>query len=150
MSHHTWNYQEALRRQGFRVTPQRELILDLICQSRSRLTARELCDAARERAPGLNPATVYRNLRFLTQQHLVRAVERDGVVTYALAGPGPAHHHLVCSSCGAEVELPHEALAPAFTAIERTFGFAVESDHVLLFGRYAACRSAARSEAPTS
>lgn len=142
MSHHTWNYQEALRRQGFRVTPQRELILDLICQSPSRLTAQQLCEAARQRSPALNPATVYRNLRFLTSQNLVRAVERDGVTTYVLGGPASAHHHLVCSVCGAETELPHDAMAALVTAVERDHGFTIESEHLLLHGRCAACRAA--------
>lgn len=39
MSHHTWNDQDALRAQGYRVTPQRELLMDLICAARARPSA---------------------------------------------------------------------------------------------------------------
>jgi Fe2+ or Zn2+ uptake regulation protein len=140
MSHHTWNYQDALRKAGYRVTPQRELIMDLICESDVRLTAPQLCEAVRQRVPAINPATVYRNLHFLLERRLIRAHDRDGQTTYALAGPHAAHHHLVCRDCGAEFEIPESATAAFYAQLERDFGFAVESDHLMLTGRCPACR----------
>jgi Fur family transcriptional regulator, ferric uptake regulator len=144
MSHHTWNYQEALRKAGFRVTPQRELVLDLICTGPARPTARQLCDAARRRSPAVNPATVYRTLRFLAEQRLIRTIERDGTTCYELAGPHAAHHHLVCDGCGCELEVPETATASFYADLERTYGFEVESDHLELRGRCAACRGTPR------
>jgi Fur family ferric uptake transcriptional regulator len=140
MSHHTWNYQDALRRAGYRVTPQRELIMDLVCAADGRLTAQELCEAARSRSPGLNPATVYRNLRFLTERHLLRAVEREGGTRYELAGPQASHHHLVCRRCGRELEIDEHATDDFFAHIERTYGFRVDEDHLLLRGACDACK----------
>ena len=72
MSHHTWNYQAALRQAGYRVTHQRELIMDVICESRERLTARQVCEAVREQHRSINDATVYRNLHFLRERGLIR------------------------------------------------------------------------------
>ena len=140
MSHHTWNYQQALRAEGYRVTPQRELIMDLVCAADGRVTAQWLCEEAQRRAPAMNPATVYRNLRFLSDRKLLRAVEVDGHTTYELAGPGAAHHHLRCRACGAEIEVPAAATRELFARLEREFGFAVESDHLLLTGLCAVCR----------
>jgi Fur family ferric uptake transcriptional regulator len=142
MSHHTWNYQEALRRAGYRVTPQRELIMDLVCAADERLTAQQLCEAARARSPGLNPATVYRNLRFLTDQRLLRAVEREGGTRYELAGPEASHHHLACRSCGRELEIDEAATDAFYAQLERAYGFRVEEDHLVLRGLCAACRDA--------
>lgn len=140
MSHHTWNYQQALRDAGYRVTPQRELIMDLVCASGGRVTAQQLCEEAQRRAPAMNPATVYRNLRFLSERRLIRAVDVDGHTSFELAGPHASHHHLVCSECGAEFEIPESATAAFYAQLERDFGFAVESDHLMLKGRCPDCR----------
>lgn len=140
MSHHTWNYQQALRAAGYRVTPQRELIMDLVCASGGRITAQQLCEAAQRRAPAMNPATVYRNLRFLSERKLLRAVDVEGHTSYELAGPGAAHHHLRCRTCGAEVEVPAAATRELYARLEREFGFVVDSDHLLLEGLCPACR----------
>lgn len=139
MSHHTWNYQQALRAKGFRVTPQRELILDIICQSPNRLTAQQLCEAVRAKAPAMNPATVYRNLHFLTEQKLIRQLMHEGQVRYELAGPDSAHHHLVCRRCGQELEIPASATDAFYAKLKRDYGFAVESDHLVLYGRCRRC-----------
>lgn len=140
MSHHTWNYQNALRRAGYRVTPQRELIMDLVCCAEERPTAQDLCDRAGAASPGLSPATVYRNLRFLTEQRLLRAVEHEGRTRYELAGPDASHHHLVCTACGREREIPEEACAAFYAHVERAYGFRIDEDHLVLRGRCAACR----------
>lgn len=140
MSHHTWNYQQALRAAGYRVTPQRELIMDLVCAAAGRVTAQQLCEEAQRRAPAMNPATVYRNLRFLSERKLLRAIEVDGHASYELAGPHPAHHHLRCRVCGGELEVPAQATKALYEQLERDFGFAVESDHLVLEGVCARCR----------
>lgn len=145
MSHDTWNYQDALRRAGFRVTPQRERIMDLVCASDGRLTAQDLCEAMHEAtdaegAPAMSPATVYRNVRFLTQRKLLRAVEVDGCSYYELAGPHASHHHLVCRVCGGEIEISEDATEALYAKIFREHGFRVEDDHLVLAG---VCRDCA-------
>ena len=142
MSHHTWNYQAALREAGYRVTPQREVIMDVICDAGRRLTAQEVCDAVRERAPATNPATVYRNLHFLTDRKLLRVIERQGRSLYVLGGPSKPHHHLACRVCGAETEIPGRTTEALFATLLRDYGFDVEDDHLVLHGTCAACREA--------
>lgn len=141
MSHHTWNYQDALRAQGYRVTPQRELLMDLICAARARPSAQELVAAARARGATLDVATVYRNLKFLTERGLLRAVEHDGLARYELAGPRAGHHHLVCRGCGHEVEVAGEEAEALFEALAARTGFRVTSDHLVLEGLCPACRA---------
>ena len=148
MSHHTWNYQDALRKAGYRVTPQREAIMDVVCAAERRMSARELCDAVQRRVPGTDPATVYRNLRFLGDQRLLRAIEVDGRTCYELGGPEASHHHLVCRRCGAEVEVPEDAATPLFAALARDYGFRVDEDHLVLHGLCAACAADAQAAAP--
>lgn len=145
MSHHTWNYQEALRAQGYRVTPQREVLMDLVCAAHHRLNAQELLAAARARGATLDAATVYRNLKFLTERGLLRAVDQGGVVRYELAGPQAGHHHLICRACGREVEVAGAEAEALFAALAARTGFRVTSDHLVLEGLCPACAEGAGS-----
>lgn len=140
MSHHTWNYQRALRAEGYRVTPQREAIMDVVCASGGRLSAREVLERAEAHGVPMDAATVYRNLRFLTERKLLRAVEHEDRTCYELAGPQASHHHLACHACGAETEIPEAATDAFYGRILNEHGFAVEEDHLVLRGVCASCR----------
>jgi len=145
MSHHTWNYQAALRQAGYRVTHQRELIMDVICESRERLTARQVCQAVRARQLTINEATVYRNLHFLSERGLIRTLEQHGQTHFELAGPSSSHHHLICRGCSVEFEV-HDDVTNAFYALlEERFGFRVTSDHLVLEGWCRDCVACGRS-----
>lgn len=148
MSHHTWNYQATLRAAGYRVTPQRERLMDVVCAAGRRLTAQEVCDAVAHAAPdggpAMNPATVYRNLRFLSERGLLRTVrDPEGRDRYALGGPA-SHHHLRCRACGTELEVDGSVTDAAYARIARATGFVVDTDHLVLEGLCAPCRAGAR------
>ena len=145
MSHHTWNYQAALRAAGYRVTPQRERVMDVVCAAERRLTAQEVCDAVAtpgpDGAPASNPATVYRNLRFLTDRGLLRVVrDPEGRDRYALGGPA-SHHHLRCRACGTEVEVDGAVTDALYATLAERTGFVVETDHLILEGLCPTCRA---------
>ena len=142
MSHHTWNYQAALRKAGYRVTHQRELIMDVICESRERLDARQVVAAVRKRDASIDDATVYRNLRFLSERNLIRPFEQYGQTRYELAGPGASHHHLVCRGCGAEREVPNHVTDGLYGLLRERFGFVPTSDHLVFEGWCEACAAA--------
>jgi Fur family ferric uptake transcriptional regulator len=139
MSHHSWNYQDALRTQGYRVTPQRELLMDLICAAPARPSAQELVAAAQARGASMDAATVYRNLKFLTERGLLRAIDQGGVARFELGGPHAGHHHLICRTCGREVEVAGEETEALFAALAARTGFRVTSDHLVLEGVCPAC-----------
>ena len=134
MSHHTWNYQAALRQAGYRVTHQRELIMDVICDSHERLTARQVCEAVRTRQVSINEATVYRNLHFLSERGLIRPLEQRGQTFFELAGPSASHHHLICRGCGVEREVHDDVTETFYALLEERFGFRITSDHLVLEG----------------
>jgi Fur family ferric uptake transcriptional regulator len=131
-----------LRRDGYRVTPQRQLILDAVCRLGGHVTAEAVYDAVREVVPALNQGTVYRTLNFFCAQGLVTATQQvDGLTVYEMAAREP-HHHLVCRSCGATYELSHELLCSLFDELLARYGFAVEMNHISFFGCCRACRQA--------
>lgn len=140
MSHDIETIAARLRRDGYRVTPQRQLILDAVCRLGGHVTAEAVYAAVREIVPALNQGTVYRTLNFFCEQGLVTATQQaDGLTVYELAGQQP-HHHLVCRSCGAAYEIPHDMLASLVEQAEAQYGFALEMNHISFFGCCQDCR----------
>lgn len=140
MSHDMEAIAARLRRDGYRVTPQRQLILDAVCRMGGHVPAEAVYEAVREIVPAINQGTVYRALNFFCGQGLVTATRQpDGLTVYEMAGQEP-HHHLVCRACGATYEIPHDMLYPLFEEVQAHYGFTVEMNHISFFGRCPDCR----------
>jgi len=141
MSHQHWDYAALMHARGFRVTPQRQLILDAICEGEGHTTPDEIYERVRARIAHVDRATVYRNLGFLCEMRLVVAIRIGGQWYYEIASQTP-HHHLICHNCDAVIEISHVAVKPFFDKIERELQFAIDMDHVAFFGLCAKCRAA--------
>lgn len=129
-----------IHQHGLRLTPQRKLILDVIHQSGGHLTIDQIYRRVRIQNEGVNLATVYRNLDVLCDLRLVVAADMGGGIrVYEIAGEQP-HHHLVCRSCGAIVQIDHSLVIQMFRQIERYYQFSIDMDHMALFGLCARCR----------
>ena len=139
MSHQRWDYAALMRERGFRVTPQRQLILDAICAGDGHTTPDEIYARVRVKTPHLNRATVYRNLDFLCEMRLVVAAQIGGHMVYEIAGDAP-HHHLVCRNCNQVEQISHKTVKALFDKIEREQKFRVDMDHLALFGVCQKCR----------
>jgi Fur family transcriptional regulator, ferric uptake regulator len=142
MSDHPPDFVSLLHERGFRMTPQREIILDAIGQGHGHTDFDEIYARVQARSPAMNRATLYRTLEFLTQQRLIYSAEIGGHTVYEMAQDHP-HHHLVCINCGAVEELPHDEVKPFFDQLERDHQFAVLTNHLALFGLCRNCRDKA-------
>ncbi len=140
MSHKEHDYAAMMRKRGFRVTPQRQLILDAICEAGGHTTPEEIYTRVQAKSSAINRATVYRTLDFLCEMRLVVAAHiGGGSMVYELAGEEP-HHHLVCRSCGHAASIGHDIVQQWFDQVEHATAFAVDMDHLVLFGLCGACR----------
>ncbi len=138
MTHDTLNYAAKIRECGFRLTPQRELILDAVCEAGGHTTVEEIYDRLQAKASAINLATVYRALDFLCDMRLVVTAEINGHKVFEIAGLTP-HHHLVCRICGRVERLEHQAVKELFDKLRRERGFKVDTDHLVLFGQCKDC-----------
>lgn len=140
MTHHTLDYARRIRERGYRLTPQRQLILDAVCACQRHCTIDEIYEYVRARIPTISLATIYRTLDFLCEMRLVVAASLGGrQVVYEIAGTQP-HHHLVCRNCGATYEIGDDLMQAFFRQIEAQRDFRVDMDHVALFGLCSHCR----------
>jgi len=139
MTHTTSDYASLIRKQGFRLTPQRQVILDAICELGGHVTPEAIYDQVQTRLPGVNRATVYRNLDFLCEVKLVVAAHIGRSRLYEIASAEP-HHHLICQHCDAVLPLRHEQVQGFFRQVRQTHDFSVEMNHLTLFGLCADCQ----------
>lgn len=127
-----------LRRNGFRVTPQRLAVLEVLHDG-GHLSPGEVYERVQKRMPGMTEATVYRTLEFLAENGIIFAARPEsGHLAYELAGR--SHHHLVCRACGMQVEIHPDLLTAALAGIERESGYCLETGHLTFLGLCPACQ----------
>lgn len=142
------------RAAGLAVTPQRLAIFRELSATDRHPSAEELHAAVRRELPTLSLATVYKTLDTLAGIGAVRPVSRLGARGRWDANLG-AHHHLICTTCGAVsdvVEPRLDAAARPARRVASRHGFAADGHAVEIFGRCAACRGTrgARAMSPIS
>jgi len=138
----TTDWDVQLRARGYRVTPQRQLVLEAIGKL-DHATPEEIAAAVHETARGVNISTIYRTLELLDHLGLVTHHHlNDGAPTYHLASES-GHVHLVCQDCGGVSEVRPEAIKPLITALDQEQGFETDVAHLTVFGRCASCRASA-------
>jgi Fur family ferric uptake transcriptional regulator len=138
MSHDRSECAAQMRDLGFRVTPQRMLLLDAICEGNGHTTFDEIYERVKAKAPGINQATVYRALDFLCELRLVVSADIEGHTVYEIAGETP-HHHLVCRGCGAVQDLADYNLQVLRDHLLMEHGFKADLDHLAINGLCAEC-----------
>lgn len=136
MQHRDWD--EVLREHGFRITPQRQLVLEAV-NVLGHATPEELLTQVQKTAGAVNLSTIYRTLEVL---------EEVGLVTHAHIGHGAptyhsvddeAHIHLVCDTCSS-VQSIHADVASVFVELLRDkVGFETDVSHVSVHGQCAKC-----------
>jgi Fur family ferric uptake transcriptional regulator len=137
-------WDEELRARGYRVTPQRQLVLEAVTKL-EHATPEEICADVQQTARGVNISTIYRTLELLEQLGLVTHTHLGhGAPRYHLAAEAE-HVHLVCSECGRVTQVGPETVNALVAALKDTQGFETDVGHLTVFGKCADCRAGARS-----
>jgi Fur family transcriptional regulator, ferric uptake regulator len=127
-----------LRQRGYRLTPQRLVIMQILEEDGGHLSPGEIFERALKRMPGLTETTVYRTLDFLARNGLVLVAHvGDGRLVYEIAGHN--HHHLICHECGMSVQIDHHLLETLYTQFSEQTGFTIDHWHVTFFGLCPGC-----------
>jgi Fur family transcriptional regulator, ferric uptake regulator len=133
---------QRLRAIGQRPTPQRLLILAAFDNSFEHMTADEIFARVSTASPAVNRSTVYRTLELFRDLSVITETDLGGGVRHYQLLVQERHHHLVCHTCGAIVELDDDVLEPVRQEALRRYGFVAEIDHLAVFGRCRACADA--------
>lgn len=129
----------SLRAKGWRLTPQRQMLLEVLHQAEGHIDAETIWSILAERFPSISLSTVYRSLEDLCE--MGAATETDmgrGRVQYHLASHG-GHHHLICRKCGAVIDVPDDAVESLRQSLLAQYGFRIEGRHLALHGTCSNC-----------
>ena len=131
-------WEDRLREQGFRITPQRQLVLESVNQL-GHGTPEEILSSVQKTASGVNLSTIYRTLEVL---------ESVGLITHTHIGHGaPVYHsqdesphiHLVCDDCAEVTSIPAAAAAEFSLDLQETYSFNAHMTHRAVTGLCKAC-----------
>ena len=124
---------------GYRLTPQRIMILSAIDNSDDHISAEEIYAQVVAKYANVNISTVYRTLELLKRIGLVTETDMgEGRVRYHPVGKGH-HHHLVCQECGAIIDLDESVLSSVKDVLLREYGFIADLKHLAIFGHCVNC-----------
>jgi Fur family ferric uptake transcriptional regulator len=133
-----------------RMTRQRTAVVEVLGTVTGFRSAQQLHDELRERGEAIGLATVYRTLQHLTDAGEVDVLRTaEGESLYRRCAQRSHHHHLVCRSCGAAVEIAADLVERWAHEVGAAHGF-TDVEHVAeLTGTCTACarsESASRAE----
>jgi Fur family transcriptional regulator, ferric uptake regulator len=143
----TQAWDSELRARGYRVTPQRQLVLAAVTRL-EHATPEEIWADVQRSASGVNISTVYRALELLEDVGLVTHTHLGhGAPRYHLAAEAE-HVHLVCSNCGRVTQISPAAVGALVTALDEQCGFQTDVGHLTVFGRCAECAGRQQARPP--
>lgn len=82
-----------------RGSAQRDCIIEFMRENYSHPTAYEIYESVKERFTRVSLGTVYRNLEYLTQNNIIKKVQKTGTIDRYDYVRG-RHNHAMCSECG--------------------------------------------------
>jgi Fur family ferric uptake transcriptional regulator len=133
-------WQSLLRERGYRLTPQRQLVLEAVDRL-GHATADDVATEVRRTASGVNISTVYRTLELLEELELVTHTHLGhGAPTYHAATLDD-HVHLVCRRCGSVDEVEPALVQDLVDRLAADRGFTVDVGHFAIFGECRSCRT---------
>lgn len=129
-----------------RNTKQRTLVLKCFSENKGiHLTAEKIYFLAKSQDPGIGIATVYRNIKYLLDNDIIKKVELpDSPPRYEMSIPEEehCHHHLICLKCNKIFDFEDDLLESLEKTIKKTRNFTV-TDHRVVF--YGTCKECSQS-----
>lgn len=135
-------FAEYLKREGLRMTRQRELVLEAFLSAEGHLSTDELYELVRRRDGRIGYATVFRTLKALTDCGLARKTDLDdGRARFESLYRRPHHHHIVCVECSRTIEFSSPELEQLQEKIVAEYDFSPIRNKFQIFGICSACRN---------
>jgi Fur family ferric uptake transcriptional regulator len=122
----------------YRITHQREIILDELRSVKTHPTADELFEQVRNRLPRVSLATVYRNLEWLCQRGVVQKIEVGGRQK-RFDGTAKLHYHIRCIVCGRVDDVDMSPVEALDHDLSEKSGYTVMGHRLEFWGTCPAC-----------
>ncbi len=140
------DWRTELRARGYRLTPQRELVLQAV-RELHHATPEAILEHVQRVSVGINLSTVYRTLDLLEELGLVAHAHLGHGAPVYHSSDEPEHVHLVCRTCGRVTEAPTSVADTLVDVVDESYGFDADVPHLTVFGTCASCTGAAQAPA---
>lgn len=139
-----FDVEEKLKAGEYKLTPRREHILRVLLENMDKhLSAEEVYNLVKIKAPDVGLATVYRTLELFMDFDIIHGMDfGDGRKRYefgSLGSDGHHHHHLICTRCGRIIEVDEDLLDDLEKRVGRDHNFKVENHQLKIFGVCGEC-----------
>lgn len=125
---------------GYRLTPQRQLVLQAV-ETLGHATPDEILAEVQQHASAVNVSTIYRTLDVLEELGLVRHAHlSDRAPTYHSV-TDHEHFHLVCRNCQRTISVDPDVVTPLAQALREQHAFVVDVGHLAIFGTCVECET---------
>ena len=139
MHHFVKSSNELLRKHGYRLTPQRHMILSVIQEAHEHLNIDQITERVQQRNPYVSLSTVYRTLELLKKLGLIRENHLPGEQPHYEAVEGHAHHHLICRRCRQTIHLDEKLLGNLHEQLQEQYHFHSLTLDLVAAGYCASC-----------
>jgi Fur family ferric uptake transcriptional regulator len=139
VAHENLDYEAILRNAGHRVTRQRLIILDAVCEGHGHTTLKQVFSRVREVDDSIDQSSLYRTFKLFMDLGLVVSATTDDGETYYEIAKSHKHHHLICRKCGKQQEIAHDVVQVMFDLLAREYGFRATTDHLVITGLCQEC-----------
>lgn len=137
--------EARLRAGEYKLTPRRESILAVLLENKDKhLSAEEVYNLVKEKAPDVGLATVYRTLELFSEFDIIHSMDfGDGRKRYEYGDgrvSGHHHHHVICLNCGKILEVADDLLDDLEQRVSRELDFQVVNHQLKIFGYCRECK----------
>ena len=137
--------KEKLRETGFKITPQRRAVIDILLKHNSEhLSSEQIYDLVRVDCPEIGLATVYRTMQLLDEIGVISKLNLDdGCIRYEISlnkNECHNHHHLICKNCSKIIEVQEDLLESIESKIQERYKFDIVDHDVKFYGLCEDCK----------
>ncbi|MCT4687582.1 Fur family transcriptional regulator [Vallitalea sp.] len=132
---------DLLKNNGYKLTNQRKIIIEALYHSDKPISMEEWLLLTKDKNPGINLSTIYRNIDVLEDLGLLEKIRpKDGNIKYTLNLMENHAHFLICKRCG-KAEAIECCLSNEFKKIIEDKEFDLIEHNLELYGYCKECHS---------
>ena len=141
---YTEQFNKILREHGGRLTEERRLLLQTICNMKGHFEAENIHETLLKQGHKVSLATIYRNLELIVKAGIIRrapvAFGDQSKMQFECVCGKQHHDHLICLGCGKKIEFSYPAIEVLQDAVAKEHGFVLTGHNLELHGFCPSCQ----------
>jgi len=124
---------------NFKHTNQRVEILNFLRDNTNHPTVEDVFEGVRKKLTRISKATVYQNLKFLSEKGLIQEVNVKGISRFE---PNlKPHHHIICRRCGKIIDFESKELTDySLKIVKKLKEFDIDTTNTNFYGICKKCK----------